>query len=153
VNVGLPGTGVGGIFYVLLVAWLPARELWLTLRGRSSPGRWRRVATQAALAAGIVGALWGEARLLASLPDLLHAVDPLPAAGGPWLTPAADATRALDLERVAPVLALSPFAVLGLLLAVLHALRRLVPTGAAAPVPAPVAAAPPAERARARAAA
>ena len=30
-NVGLPGTGVGGVFYVLLVAWLPARELWLTL--------------------------------------------------------------------------------------------------------------------------
>jgi hypothetical protein len=146
-NVGLPGTGIGGIFYVLLIAWLPARELWLTLHGRSGPGRWRRVAAQTALAVGIIGALWGEAWLLGSLPDLLHAL------GGPRLALAVSVTRKLGLERVAPVVALSPFAILGLLLLALHVLRRFVPAGSAASAPTPVAAAPLAERARMRAAA
>jgi hypothetical protein len=143
-NVGLPGTGVGGMFYVLLVAWLPLRELGLTLQGRSGPGRWRRIATQTALAMGIIGALWGEAWLLGRLPDLLHA------AGSPRLEPVVSATRELGLERVAPVVALSPFAVLGLLLATLHVLQRLVPARPAASALAPVTAAPAVERARMR---
>ena len=95
-NVGLPGTGVGGVFYVLLVTWLPARELWLTLRGRSGPERWRRVATQTALAAGIVGALWGEAWLLGHLPDLLRA------AGGSGSTGTAWASAPRTIVRLSP---------------------------------------------------
>lgn len=56
-NAGLPGTGLGGLFYILLALWMPLAELYRTARGRSSPARWRQVATQFALACGIVAAL------------------------------------------------------------------------------------------------
>lgn len=57
--VGLPGTGIGGLFYLLLVALMPLHEIVLTLRGRSSWRRWRFVLRHLALAAGIVGSLYG----------------------------------------------------------------------------------------------
>ena len=62
--VGVPGTGIGGLFYVLLAAMMPVREFWLTLRGRSSLKRWKIVMTQWMICATIVAALWGEAWLL-----------------------------------------------------------------------------------------
>ena len=52
-NAGLPGTGLGGVFYVLLALWMPLAELPRTLRGRSSRERWGRIASQFALACGI----------------------------------------------------------------------------------------------------
>ena len=58
-TVGLPGVGLGGIFYLLSALLMPLFELARTVRGRSSPGRWRVVGTQWTLAAGIVTALWG----------------------------------------------------------------------------------------------
>lgn len=61
---GLPGTGIGGLFYLVLVALMPFREAWLTLRGRSSPARWRFVARSVALASGIVIALFGMSWLV-----------------------------------------------------------------------------------------
>jgi len=56
-NAGLPGTGLGGLFYVLLALWMPVAELRATLRGRSSRDRWRQVAAQFVLACGIVVAV------------------------------------------------------------------------------------------------
>jgi hypothetical protein len=56
-NAGLPGTGLGGLFYLLLAFWMPLAELPRTLRGRSSRARWRRIGTQFALACGIVAAV------------------------------------------------------------------------------------------------
>jgi hypothetical protein len=53
-NAGLPGTGLGGLFYVLLALWMPVAELHATLHGRSSRARWRLVGAQLALACGIV---------------------------------------------------------------------------------------------------
>ncbi len=61
---GIPGTGIGGLYYVLLALWLPFREIGLTLRGRSDRARWRTIAMQSSIAWGIVAALWGEAWLL-----------------------------------------------------------------------------------------
>jgi hypothetical protein len=58
-NAGLPGTGLGGLFYVLLAVWMPVAELNATLRGRSSRARWRQVGTQFALACGIIAAVSG----------------------------------------------------------------------------------------------
>lgn len=57
-TVGLPGTGIGGLFYLLTAFLMPVRELWLTLRGRSSVKRWRVVVLQVVLAGGIIGGLW-----------------------------------------------------------------------------------------------
>ncbi len=63
-TVGIPGTGLGGLFYFLLVALMPFRELVLTLRRRSSLARWRRVAYHLLILGGMLGVLWGEAWLL-----------------------------------------------------------------------------------------
>lgn len=56
-NAGLPGTGLGGLFYLLLALWMPVAELHRTLQGRSSPARWRRVGVQFAMACGIIAVL------------------------------------------------------------------------------------------------
>ena len=58
-NAGLPGTGLGGLFYVLLALCMPLVELHATWQGRSSAARWRQVWTQFGLACGIVGAVVG----------------------------------------------------------------------------------------------
>lgn len=60
-TVGIPGTGLGGLFYFLLVILMPFRELYLTVRGRSSVARWRRVAFQLSILAAMLAVLWGEA--------------------------------------------------------------------------------------------
>lgn len=54
---GLPGSGIGGLYYLLLAAWMPVRETWLTFQGRSSRARWAEVLRHVALAASAVGAL------------------------------------------------------------------------------------------------
>ena len=56
-NAGLPGTGLGGLFYLVLAIWMPVAELYQTFRGRSSRARWRRVGQQFALACGIIASV------------------------------------------------------------------------------------------------
>jgi hypothetical protein len=51
---GVPGAGLGGLFYVLAALMALALELVATIRGRSSIARWRAVIRQSTLAAGIV---------------------------------------------------------------------------------------------------
>lgn len=55
-NAGLPGTGLGGLFYLLLALAMPVIELVRTLRGDRSPERWRLALTQSGIALGIIGA-------------------------------------------------------------------------------------------------
>ena len=57
---GLPGTGIGGIFYVILAAVMPVLEAGRAMRRQSSLRRFGMVAGHFALSAGIVGALWLE---------------------------------------------------------------------------------------------
>lgn len=45
-NVGLPGTGIGGLFYLLTAFMILAYELVMTVRGRSNLGRWKVVGEQ-----------------------------------------------------------------------------------------------------------
>jgi hypothetical protein len=56
-TVGLPGVGLGGIFYLLSAALMPVRELVRAVR-RERPSRWSLVLRQTAMTAGILGALW-----------------------------------------------------------------------------------------------
>ena len=56
-NAGLPGTGLGGLFYLLLAFWMPVAELVATVRGRSSLERWRLVGAQFALACAIAASV------------------------------------------------------------------------------------------------
>jgi hypothetical protein len=57
-NPGLPGAGVGGLFYILSALWMPICELWRLRRG-DAPGQWPLVARQFAIAVGIVAAMTG----------------------------------------------------------------------------------------------
>jgi Na+/melibiose symporter-like transporter len=46
VAAGLPGFGLGGLFFILSALLAPGRELWRTARGRSSLAAWRGVGRQ-----------------------------------------------------------------------------------------------------------
>lgn len=136
-KVGLPGIGIGGVFYILLVLWMPVRELWLLAHGRSSRQRWRRIAVQNALAAMIVAALWGEWWMLAELPGLVAALlatdliimplpplDGLPAEAEAWL-----AADTIALEHMAPAVVATPFVIIAVLCAGVRLLHLFVRLG------------------------
>jgi tetratricopeptide (TPR) repeat protein len=63
VNAGLPGTGIGGIFYLVSALAMPLREAYRRVRGRKV-GNWRVVGAQLAIAGGILGAMWVTGWLL-----------------------------------------------------------------------------------------
>jgi protein-S-isoprenylcysteine O-methyltransferase Ste14 len=93
--VGLPGTGVGGLFFILSAFFMVVVELHRTIRGRSSLARWRIVGRQAGIAAAMVVAVTVALWLLHQL------LFPSTAAGGKGSgsTPATD-----QLVPFAPVL-------------------------------------------------
>ena len=65
-TVGLPGVGLGGIFYLLSAALMPVRELVRAVR-RDRPSRWSLVWRQTTMVAAIVAALWLTGWLLGLL--------------------------------------------------------------------------------------
>lgn len=66
-TVGLPGTGIGGLYYFVLVLLMPFCEAYLTLRGRSSVERWKQVGGYWCILLAILGVLWAESWLLTQL--------------------------------------------------------------------------------------
>lgn len=56
--VGLPGTGIGGLFYLGMAILMPFHEAVRTLRGKSSWARWRFIGLQWALVSSILASLW-----------------------------------------------------------------------------------------------
>ncbi|MBL8746043.1 MAG: hypothetical protein JNK58_06770 [Phycisphaerae bacterium] len=56
--VGLPGTGIGGLFYLFMAFWMPFHELYMLARGRSSPARWRFIALNWIIITGVLAVLW-----------------------------------------------------------------------------------------------
>jgi hypothetical protein len=76
-TVGLPGVGIGGIFYLISALLMPIHESIRTFRGESSAGRWRVVATHWTLAAAIVAALWATGWVLGLIvPAAAIGIDP-----------------------------------------------------------------------------
>lgn len=65
--VGVPGTGIGGLFYLLAAALMPVREAWLLTQGRSSWARWRFIGRQWAMIAGMLASLWATMWLVKRL--------------------------------------------------------------------------------------
>lgn len=57
---GLPGTGIGGIFYFLLAAGMPVCELFKTMQGKTSLRRWGMITIQLFFVVGIFATMWGE---------------------------------------------------------------------------------------------
>lgn len=68
--VGLPGTGIGGLFYLLLTAWMPVHALDRGAPARLGPRPWAFIARQVGLCLGVVTTLWGQAWLLQHLFEL-----------------------------------------------------------------------------------
>lgn len=56
-SAGMPGLGLGGLFFVLSALLAPFVELGRTARGRSAPGAWRQVGRQFAMAFAMVAAV------------------------------------------------------------------------------------------------
>lgn len=56
--VGLPGTGIGGLFYLFMTLWMPVHECYRLITGRSTLERWRFIAFNWLIVAGILAVLW-----------------------------------------------------------------------------------------------
>jgi len=123
--VGLPGTGLGGVYYALLILLMPFRELWL--RGRR--GSWRFILRLwlllGLIVAGLALKVW-VVKLLLGPADLAQAL------------PAASMSVAAD-SYVLPALAISPLATLAALMTGIHCLRlaKRRPSRRAGPQPNP----------------
>jgi hypothetical protein len=63
-TVGLPGAGIGGLFYLASTILLPLRSLVKRLRGQQDGVPWRDQAHSLVIAIGIIGALWMAGWLL-----------------------------------------------------------------------------------------
>ena len=61
-SVGLPGSGIGGVFYLLSALWMPVHSAQRSVRGKNA--RLRLMLRQTLLASLIVGALWGTGYLI-----------------------------------------------------------------------------------------
>jgi hypothetical protein len=61
---GLPGTGIGGIFYLLLAICMPVCEVFRAAQKRTNVRRWGFISLQLLFVAGILTAMWGEVWLL-----------------------------------------------------------------------------------------
>jgi tetratricopeptide (TPR) repeat protein len=70
---GIPGTGIGGLFYMLSAAALPLREGYRRVWKGVAGARWRVIALQQVLAAGILGGMWTTGWLLGVLVGTAHA--------------------------------------------------------------------------------
>ncbi len=55
---GLPGTGIGGLFYLISALLMPFREAFRALVGRGDRARGQIALQQGGLAVTIVGAVW-----------------------------------------------------------------------------------------------
>lgn len=61
---GLPVTGLGGLFYLLLTLWMPVQEAGRAVRGKSCPKRWGMILVQIGLMIGLFATLVGQAWLI-----------------------------------------------------------------------------------------
>lgn len=65
---GLPGTGIGGLFYLISALLMPFREAFLAIIGRGNRARSQMALQQGGLALTILGAVWVTGLVL----GLLH---------------------------------------------------------------------------------
>src|SRR3954464_14139489 len=58
VTAGLPGTGIGGLFYLISALLMPFREAFRALVGRGDRARGQVALQQGGMAVTILGAVW-----------------------------------------------------------------------------------------------
>lgn len=115
--VGMPGTGVGGLFYLISGLLMPIREMGRWVRGERDRASARLVARQTAIVAGVLAGLWATGWLLG------HAIAQSPAAAA--MLQAADGRGpAANILGAATVLA--AFLTLGTVVGSVELLRIVV---------------------------
>lgn len=119
---GIPGAGIGGLFYLLGALFMPFREIWLALHGRSSAGSRRVVRRQVAIATAILLSMWTAAWLISLFITLRQAVSSF-AGIGPETTPTGNQTLLWNYSALA-----IGTVTLALLLTAVQILRFVVPS-------------------------
>ncbi len=66
-NVGLPGAGIGGLYYLICTAIMPFKEIFMTLTKPKHAFRYRLVFSQLSIASGIILGFIGIYKLLSTL--------------------------------------------------------------------------------------
>lgn len=118
---GIPGTGIGGLFYILSALAMPLAEL-VNRQSRGTPRRWRQVARQFAIASGILVALALTAWVI--LPEPASPILPETVSGN--AEPVSE-LQTEDMNNLVKLLFLvGTFGVLMLVLALVQVLRFLV---------------------------
>jgi hypothetical protein len=112
---GLPGSGLGGVFYILLLLWMFLRQAFT---GRLSPGQCRQmmplVFMSVAMIAVLTAMAWLVARVVGPLPTFASVVAPTYGAG-----------------RLAMVLGTMPLISIAILLCGLQVARLVIPRSSA----------------------
>lgn len=78
-SAGLPGLGLGGLFFIFSALLAPFPELWRTLRGRSNLAAWKEIGRQLAQALAMVAAIDLTLRLTYVVLSAAGVGDPPPA--------------------------------------------------------------------------
>ena len=130
-HAGIPGIGISGLFFVISALLMLTFEAVNTVRGRSSLARWRLVARQSGLAAGIVVAtalmLWLlDLLLLGTFANPLEAQSPAQPGTGANTGPGDFLLRTAVLLPVSSAPILVTFALLVLVLGLSETLRWFV---------------------------
>jgi hypothetical protein len=121
-SAGLPGAGIGAIFYLLLVAWMPLRESAATAMGASSdPSRWPFIGRMVFISLAMLVVTAVDALLIKGVLELV-------AVYMPWLWKFTMVPVMVPSSSLVFWIALMPFAVLALLMACLYVLRLSLPT-------------------------
>ena len=116
---GLPGIGVGTLFYVLIGLWMPMYELVRVARGTSSLARWRLILRQLFFSLSIVTSIMCAERVVMWI---------LGEAAPDAMNPASVVNRGLSTSAPATVLAAPVIAslfLLGTVLLTVEALRLI----------------------------
>jgi hypothetical protein len=61
---GIPGTGIGGLFYLLIALWMLFRELYLRIREKGSLERWRIVKGHIFITLWIIMGMWATGEFI-----------------------------------------------------------------------------------------
>jgi hypothetical protein len=118
VTPGLPGAGIGGLFYLLAALFSPVWETVRLLRGNKAPRQWVVVSRLFALALSIVAAMWLTAWIVVAVFSLAPHAD----AGG-----TASSAEGM-LQTIGRRMAVLTASTLALVLSAVELLRLLSPT-------------------------
>ncbi len=102
--VGVPGTGIGGMFYLVSALALPLRQVVRRARHGATAIRWRVVAAQAVMAGGILAGMWATGLLLGALLGTVARAHVAPGLVAPSGNVLRTATFALSLGTLVVVL-------------------------------------------------